>query len=295
MPVSTPFAPRLWLPDDAKQTLSGMRPGEIAAILTLLRTVSEAEIMPKWRHLTASDVRTKSGPQDPVTVADEAAERALAAGLKSLFPDDAIIGEEAVAKDRSLLNCLKQPGRLWVIDPIDGTSNFADGLPLFGVMLALIEQDEILAGFIHDPIGDDTAVATAGNGAWMVSRDGRKRRLHVAQSAPVAEMTGSLSWRFMPQPMRGKILSRLDRLAGVTDFRCAAHQYRLIADGRCHVQLFRRLYPWDHAAGFLLHREAGGYGRQFDGGEYFPSEINGGLLLAPDEASWRALAEVFLQ
>jgi fructose-1,6-bisphosphatase/inositol monophosphatase family enzyme len=61
------------------------------------------------------------------------------------------------------------------------------------------------------------------------------------------------------------------------------------------VQLFRRLYPWDHAAGFLLHQEAGGYGRQFDGTKYFPSEIDGGLLLAPDEASWHALAEVFLQ
>jgi fructose-1,6-bisphosphatase/inositol monophosphatase family enzyme len=272
-----------------------MTPAEIGAVLKLVRIVSEHEIMPKWRHLTAADVRTKSGPQDPVTVSDEAAERALAAGLQKLFPGDAVIGEEAVAKDRTLLARLKQPGRIWVIDPIDGTSNFADGLPLFGVMLALIEQDEILAGFIHDPVGDDTAVATAGNGAWMIARDGQKRRLHVAAPAPVAGMTGSLSWRFMPQPMREKILSRLDRLAGVTDFRCAAHQYRLLADGRCHVQLFRRLYPWDHAAGFLLHQEAGGYGRKFDGTAYFPSEIDGGLLLAPDEASWHALAEVFLQ
>jgi fructose-1,6-bisphosphatase/inositol monophosphatase family enzyme len=268
---------------------------DISAVLTLLRTVSADEIMPKWRHLTAADVRTKSGPQDPVTVADEAAERALAAGLKTLFPDDAIIGEESVAKDRSLLARLKQPGRIWVIDPIDGTSNFAAGLPLFGVMLALIEQDRILAGFIHDPVGDDTAIATAGGGAWMISRTGQKRPLHVAAPAPIAEMTGSLSWRFLKRPLRAHILSHLDRLAAVTDFRCAAHQYRLIADGHCHVQLFRRLYPWDHAAGVLLHREAGGYARQFDGSEYVPSEIDGGLLLAPDQASWLALAEVFLQ
>jgi fructose-1,6-bisphosphatase/inositol monophosphatase family enzyme len=272
-----------------------MTQAEISAVLALLRRISAADIMPKWRHLTASDVRTKTGPQDPVTVADEAAERALTAGLENLFPDDAFIGEESVARDRALLARLKQPGRVWVIDPIDGTSNFAAGLPLFGVMLALIEEDRILAGFIHDPVGDDTAVAMAGGGAWMVARDGTRRRLRVAAPAAIPDMTGSLSWRYMPQPMRGKILSRLDRLAGVTDFRCAAHQYRLIADGHCHVQLFRRLYPWDHAAGFLLHQEAGGYGRQFDGTKYFPSEIDGGLLLAPDEASWHALAEVFLQ
>ncbi len=94
-----------------------------------------------------------------------------------------------------------------MIDPIDGTSNFAAGLPLFGVMLALIEEDRILAGFIHDPVGDDTAVAMAGGGAWMVARDGTRRRLRVAAPAAIPDMTGSLSWRYMPQPMRGKILS----------------------------------------------------------------------------------------
>jgi fructose-1,6-bisphosphatase/inositol monophosphatase family enzyme len=66
-----------------------MTQAEISAVLALLRRISAAEIIPKWRHLTASDVRTKTGPQDPVTVADEAAERALTAGLENLFPDDA--------------------------------------------------------------------------------------------------------------------------------------------------------------------------------------------------------------
>jgi fructose-1,6-bisphosphatase/inositol monophosphatase family enzyme len=79
------------------------------------------------------------------------------------------------------------------------------------------------------------------------------------------------------------------------DFRCAAQQYRMIAAGYCHAQVFRRLYPWDHAAGFLLHREAGGYGRRFDGSDYRPSEIDGGLLLAPDEASWHGLKEALFQ
>jgi fructose-1,6-bisphosphatase/inositol monophosphatase family enzyme len=119
--------------------------------------------------------------------------------------------------------------------------------------------------------------------------------MHVAQPAPVAKMTGSISWRYMKQPLRAHVMSRLDRLAGVTDFRCSAHQYRLISAGHCHMQMFRRLYPWDHAAGFLIHREAGGYGRRFDGSDYRPSEIEGGLLLAPDEASWLALEEALLK
>ncbi len=268
---------------------------EIADVIALMREVSRQVIMPKWRNLDEDDVRTKSGPLDPVTVADEAAEKALGAGLKRLFPDADVIGEEAVAKDRNMLGRLREPGKVWVIDPIDGTANFAADLPLFGVMLALVEADDILAGFIHDPVGDDTAVAIKGGGAWMVAKDGKRKRMRVAAPVPVKQMTGSLSWRYMPEPMRHRILDRLDRVAGVTDFRCAAHQYRLIAAGHCHMQLFRRLYPWDHAAGYLLHQEAGGYAKRFDGTDYVPSEIEGGLLLAPDEASWRALAEVFLE
>ncbi len=271
-----------------------MTQDDIDSILALLRKVSAEQIMPKWRHLKEDDVRTKSGPLDPVTVADEAAEKALGAGLKQLFPEADLIGEEAVAKDRLLLKRLREPGPVWVIDPIDGTANFASDLPLFGVMLALIDADQIFAGFIHDPVGDDTAVAIAGQGAWMIARDGTRKRLKVAAPAKLKDMTGSISWRFLPQPLRAHILARLDQLAAVTDYRCAAHQYRLIAAGHCHVQLFRRLYPWDHAAGYLLHKEAGGYAKRFDGSDYLPSDIDGGLLLAPDEASWHELAKVFL-
>ncbi len=272
-----------------------MNGDEIAAVIGLLRDVAAAEILPRFKRLGAADVRTKSGPLDPVTVADEAAERALNAGLRALFPNDDVLGEEAVSADFSLLGRLQAPGRVWIIDPIDGTANFAAELPLFGVMAALVEGDRILAGFILDPIGDDCAVALAGGGAWMVARDGTRRRLQVAAPVPVNQMVGSMSWRFMAEPLRSHVLHRLDRLAAVTDYRCAAHQYRMLAAGHCHVQMFRKLMPWDHAAGVLLHREAGGYARRFDGSEYLPSSVDGGLLLAPDAVSWEALADAILR
>ncbi|HEY1857969.1 inositol monophosphatase family protein [Acidocella sp.] len=268
---------------------------EIAAVIALLRSVAQTEIMPRFRKLGAADIRTKSGPLDPVTVADEAAERALTAGFKRLFPGDDVLGEEAASADPDLLQRLKAPGRVWVIDPIDGTANYAAELPLFGVMAALVEADKVLAGFIYDPLGDDTAVALAGSGAWMVAGNGARRRLHVAAPVPVEQMVGSLSWRYFNEPLRSHVLSRLDRLAQVTDYRCAAHQYRMLAAGHCHVQMFRKLMPWDHAAGVLLHKEAGGYGRHFDGSEYAPSNILGGLLMAPDAASWEAFAEAILR
>jgi fructose-1,6-bisphosphatase/inositol monophosphatase family enzyme len=272
-----------------------MTSSEIDSVLALLRAVSAAEIMPRFKHLAGADVRTKSGPLDPVTVADEAAERALTAGLRALFPEMDVIGEESVAKNPDMLKRLQAPGKVWVIDPIDGTANYASDLPLFGVMLALVEADEVLAGFIHDPVCDDTAVAIKGEGAWMLAPDGTRKALHVAEPVPVSQMTGSISWRYMKQPLRAHVMSRLDRLAGVTDYRCSAHQYRMLSAGHCHMQMFRRLFPWDHAAGFLIHREAGGYARRFDGSEYRPSEIEGGLLLAPDAQSWKALEEALLK
>jgi fructose-1,6-bisphosphatase/inositol monophosphatase family enzyme len=267
---------------------------EIAAVIALLREVAAAEIMPRFKHLAAGDVRTKSGPLDPVTVADEAAERALQAGLARLFPGVDVLGEEAVSADPSRLARLKAPGPVWIVDPIDGTANFAAELPLFGVMAALVEADELKAGFIYDPVGDDCAFAVAGGGAWMVDAEGTRRRLAVAAPAPVGEMTGSVSWRYMAEPLRSHVLHRLGKLAAVMDFRCAAHQYRMLSAGYCHMQIFRKLLPWDHAAGVLLHREAGGYSAHFDGSAYRPSETGGGLLLAPDEKSWKELSAALL-
>ena len=272
-----------------------MSPDDVSAVIALLRDVARAEILPRFKKLAPGDVRTKAGPLDPVTVADEAAEKALYAGLKTLFPDDDVIGEEAVAAGTASVDRLAEPGRVWVLDPIDGTANFAAELPLFGVMASLVEADEVLAGFIYDPFGDDCAYALAGQGAFLRAADGTERRLAVAAPVPVNQMVGSMSWRFMEEPLRTHVLHRLDRLAAVTDYRCAAHQYRMVAGGHCHVQLFRKLLPWDHAAGVLLHREAGGYARRFDGSEYRPSNTGGGLLLAPDAASWEALADALLR
>jgi fructose-1,6-bisphosphatase/inositol monophosphatase family enzyme len=271
-----------------------MSPAEIDAVIALLRDVAKAEIMPRFKHLAAGDVRTKSGPLDPVTVADEAAERALTAGLRALYPDADVIGEEAVAAGAARIDRLAEAGPVWVVDPIDGTSNFAAELPLFGVMVALVEADELKAGFIYDPVCDDCAYAVAGGGAWLVDAAGARRRLRVAAPAPVNEMTGFVSWRYMAEPLRTYVLHRLDRLAAVSDFRCAAHQYRMLSAGHTHAQIFRRLLPWDHAAGVLLHREAGGHAAQFDGAPYRPSQTAGGLLLAPDRKSWIDLAAALL-
>ena len=251
--------------------------------------------MPRFRRLADDAVREKSGPLDLVTEADEAAERAITDGLRRAFPGCLVVGEEAAERDRSLLRALASADLAFVVDPIDGTSNFAWGMPLFGCMAAAIRRGEVVASVIYDPVVGACAMALRGEGAWSEEADGRRHDLHVAAPVPLAEMTGTASWRFLPEPQRSTIGRNLVRVAASFVYRCAAHEYRLAAAGYCHFLLFGKLMPWDHAPGWLLHREAGGYSAMFDGTSYSVSVHAGGLICAPDAEGWRALKEALLE
>jgi len=261
-----------------------MTEAELADLVALIRDVGRTEIMTRFRRLGPGDVHEKTGPLDLATVADEAGEAALAAGLRRLFPGCVVVGEEAASADPARLDEIAEADLCCIIDPIDGTFNYAAGVPMFGIMVAVVQRGQTVGAVIHDPVMDDTATALAGSGAWLVGR-----RLRVAAPAPANEMAGNVSWRFMPEPMRSTVCARLPRLGGAWDFRCAAHQYRMAAAGSCHFLVFHRLLPWDHAAGVLLHTEAGGYSARLDGTPYSPARFDGGLICAPDRACWEAL------
>ncbi|MEN0074242.1 MAG: inositol monophosphatase family protein [Paracraurococcus sp.] len=265
-----------------------------AAVAALLRQATVAEILPRFRRRGAEAVRVKSGPLDLVTDADEAAERVITAGLAARFPGCVVVGEEACAADPALLGRLAGADLAFVVDPVDGTANFAAGLPLFGCMAAAVVRGEIVAAWIHDPLGDDTAVALRGEGAWIEFPDGARTDLRVAAPAPLEQMVASVSWTYLAEPLRRRVAARLPRLRAVLGFRCAAHEYRMAASGHAHALLYNRLMPWDHAAGWLLHREAGGYAARFDGSAYGPLVTGGGMIAAPDRASWEALHAALL-
>jgi fructose-1,6-bisphosphatase/inositol monophosphatase family enzyme len=267
---------------------------ELAVLVELLRSAARAEILPRFRRLGAGDVRQKTGPLDLVTEADEAAERLITADILRHFTGAVVVGEEAASADPARLGLMADADLAFVVDPIDGTANFAAGLPLFGVMAAVVVRGEVVAAAIHDPIGDDTALALRGEGAWTETTDGRRSDLRVAAPVPAEQMTGNVSWRYLPEPQRGVVCANLPRLGGSWDYRCAAHEYRMAAAGHCHLLFFNRLMPWDHAPGWLLHQEAGGYSARLDGSAYTPLRTDGGLICAPDRDSWQAVREVLL-
>jgi fructose-1,6-bisphosphatase/inositol monophosphatase family enzyme len=272
-----------------------MKIADLQTVATLLRDSGRIEIMPRFRNLAEGAVKMKTGPLDLVTEADEAAERRITAGLRREFPGCVVIGEEAASANPELLRDLADADLAFVVDPVDGTANFAAGLALFGVMAAVFRRGEIVGAVIHDPVGDDCALALRGEGAWLETPDGRRRDMRVAAPVPAARMGGNVSWRFMPEPVRYEVCARLPRLAACWDYRCSAHAYRMTADGHGHFLLYYRLYPWDHAPGWLLHREAGGYSARFDGQPYDPSDVYSGLICAPDRDGWEAVRAALLE
>ncbi len=271
-----------------------MRIAELRTVATLLRDAARAEIMPRFRNLAAGAVRMKTGPLDLVTEADEAAERLITEGLRREFPGCVVIGEEAASANPALLRELAGADLAFVVDPVDGTANFAAGLALFGVMAAVLRKGEIIGAVIHDPVGDDSALALRGEGAWIEAQDGRHQDLRVAMPVPVEQMAGNVSWRFLPELLRSQVCARLPRLGACWDYRCSAHVYRMTAGGHGHFVFYHRLYPWDHAPGWLLHREAGGYAARFDGKPYDPMDIYSGLICAPDREGWEAVRGALL-
>ena len=260
----------------------------------ILAQAALSEIMPRFQMLDAGQVRQKSSSFDLVTEADEAAERVISDQLRAAFPGCVIVGEEATSKDPALLEGIAGAELAFIVDPIDGTRNFVAGLPLFGVMLAATLRGEVVLSAIHEPVREDTAFALRGEGAWIQRKDGLSTDLRVAEPVPLFQMEGMVSTSFLPEPLRTVVNGNLSSIGLVSNLRCAAHEYRLAAAGHCHLLFYNKLMPWDHAPGWLLHREAGGYSAHFDGSGYRPSHFSGGLICAPDRESWQLARDALL-
>ena len=268
---------------------------DIQALCEALRAAARTEILPRFGRPETQEVRTKSEAIDLVTQADLGAEAFLAKEAERLLPGALFVGEETVATQPELLSALPEAELALVIDPVDGTSNFAQGLPLFGVIAAVVRRGETVAGVLYDPFADDCVLAEVGAGAFRLRADGSRERLRRADPLPLEQMTGMFSAAYLPVDERQRVYARLHQLRVVSSFRCAAHEYRLFASGHAQFLAYNRLMPWDHLAGVLICQEAGAYAARFDASPYLPGHTGGGLIVAPDEASWRQLRERVFQ
>lgn len=262
----------------------------IDEVAALLRRAAAVAIVPLFRRLDEAAIEEKA-PGEVVTVADREAELIIAAALLRLLPGSVVVGEEAVAEDPSVLARLGQPGPVWLVDPVDGTANFAAGRLPFAVMVALMNRGATEASWILDPISGSLAVACAGHGAYL---DG-ERASTPEGARPVTTLRGAVMARFLPPDLRARVDAGIGRIGqALPGNHCAGREYPDILRGVQDFVLFWRTLPWDHAPGVLLLKEAGGVARRLDGSEYHPTDDRDGLLAAANADVWDAAYEALL-
>ena len=252
-------------------------------VVALMRQVARDVVMPRFRNLAADEIAEKAA-DDFVTIADKESELRLSEGLSAILPEAGIIGEEACAADPAILDCAGE-GLNWIIDPIDGTGNFAAGNPPFGIMVALADAGTTLAGWILDPLTGRLCHALLGGGSHI---DGQAvRAKESGGDLPIA----ALAVYFMTAEERADIQRRAEGAFAVVDIpRCAAEQYPRLVLGQNDVSVFARTLPWDHAAGTLFVNEAGGCCQRLDGTPYVIGDLRRGLLGASSPRLWEQAA-----
>lgn len=264
------------------------------ALIDLLRETARKEILPRYRSLGQNDVRSKSSASDLVTIADTNSEKRIAAGLSRIFPNACVVGEEAVSDNPEILKNISDADLAVIVDPIDGTWNFAKGLPLFGIILAVVRQGETVFGLLYDPVMDHMTLAHRGYGAHHLNRSGIRTRieLQAPERCDLSEMTGILPLFLLPEPQKTSVAAKLAAFDRVMSYRCACHEYRILAEGAVDFSLSGQLKPWDHAAGEFIYREAGGFSALMENeAGYKPALGEGQLLLARNRDCWLAVRD----
>jgi myo-inositol-1(or 4)-monophosphatase len=199
-------------------------------------------------------VRFKSSDIDVVTEADLASERFLVDAIQTRFPDHEILSEEGFG---GLEGEAEQVPSLWLVDPLDGTVNYAHAFPFWGVTLALAERGQVVMGVTYDPVRDEIFWAERGGGAW---RDGQ--RMHVSDITRLRDALVATGFAYRRATLSDNNLAEfsavMPRVQGVRRAGAAVLDLAYVADGCLDAYWEMHLNPWDWGAGSLFVEEAGG-------------------------------------
>lgn len=235
-----------------------------------------------FREVENLQTSTK-GAGDFVSRADIAAEKIIKDELMTARPTYGWLAEEEGVEVPGT-----DPTRRWIVDPLDGTTNYLHGLPHFAVSIALEHKGKIVAGVIYDPSKDELFCAEKGEGAWL-----NESRLRVSGRSRMIESIFATGLPFAGRADLPETLQDLARLlpatAGVRRFGSAALDLAYVAAGRYEGFWERRLKPWDLAAGLIIVKEAGGFVEPIDAGR---SIIEDGQVIAANEPIFDQFAKV---
>jgi fructose-1,6-bisphosphatase/inositol monophosphatase family enzyme len=262
----------------------------IDQVEALLRRVAADAVLPRFGHLSLADIQEKA-PGDLVTTADREAERLLSAGLVELLPGSVVVGEEAAAADPGLTGRLAGPGPVWLVDPIDGTANFAAGRQPFAMMVALVRDGQTVAACILDPVTGIAATAELGRGAMLAGR----RVIAPRTRRPARQLRGLCTIGHTPVSVRNQINRAAPTVGQVlSGHNCAGYEYLALVRDEQQFAFFWRMLPWDHAPGILIVEEAGGVAWHLDGTPFEPARAGLGVLIAQNPDVWQTVRSSLL-
>jgi fructose-1,6-bisphosphatase/inositol monophosphatase family enzyme len=242
-----------------------LSPGASQRVADLMRETAAAELLPRFRTLAKDEIHFKR-PGEVVTVADVASEQRLAVGLATILPGVPVVGEESVEKDPALVNLIGRAGQsCWIVDPLDGTANFAAGRDRFAMIVCLVRDRSAVGGWILDVPHGQMAIALKGQGATLDGIPVRRRKPERPPDGYVGSNVCEQFDRQLHPHQRGK-------LGRVWPGSCSGIEYLAMLSGRADFNLYSQAMPWDHAAGTLMLTEAGGECRRLDGQPYTPSQ-----------------------
>lgn len=267
-----------------------MRP-DPSDIKQLMRDAAAQFITPRFKNLKSGEVDAKTSPNDLVTLADIEAEAFLEREFARKFPGTLFIGEEKVHRDPKVMDILQQDKTSYfVVDPVDGTNNFVKGSPHFGLMVVYVEKGEVQQAYIYDVLKDHFMSAVRGEGAY----DGNKKL--VMAPKPKAEKLGFTKRKY-DIPGTSETFNIAAKEAGfkIRLLGCSAHEYMNLARGNVRFYMAEHSRPWDHLAGSLIIREAGGVCANWDGTPYRPKDTGSSILSAASERDWNDLHRALLQ
>lgn len=234
------------------------------------------------RQKFSLDAVEYKGLNDLVSYVDKECEKLIVPKLRQLLPEAGFITEEGTTEqaDRTGLN--------WIIDPLDGTTNFIHGLPVFAVSIGLAQGSRPIAGVVYDPNRDECFSAADGQGAWFSTAGGPEQVMHVSAAQKLADgliATGFPYYRFeQMQPYLHILEQLMQRTHGLRRMGSAAIDLAYVACGRFEAFFEYNLKSWDMAAGICLVREAGGTVTDFQGGDttLFGGDIVAGCAIQPE-------------
>jgi len=219
----------------------------------LVISVAKTELIPRFNDVK----RHYKSDGSIVTEADHIVQKKLLEAFESLCPETVLLGEEMTTEQQQALFDSGQS--LWCLDPVDGTSNFAAGVPYFSVSLALIDKGEIVFGLVYDPIHDECFTAIKGQGAWLNDQPLKLENTEVSLKRSIA----LIDFKRLPDMMATRLVTDIP-YGSQRSLGSIAIELCWIAAGRGHIYLHAKQHLWDYAAAQLILLEAGGFARTLE-------------------------------